>query len=591
MTFQQGSLFALLLAALVLFAWGRWRYDVVALLVLLAATVAGLVPPDQAFLGFGNPAVVTVAAVLVLSRGLSNAGITALLARFAERAGRGPLAHVALLTTTVTLLSSLMNNVGALALVLPVAVRVARRGGYSPSLLLMPIAFGSLLGGLTTLIGTPANILVSSARAAALGAPFELFDFLPVGGVAAAGGLLYLVIVGWRLIPRRASAASGEPRGGIREYLVELRVPEESKFAGRPLHEVEPLARAGAVAISLLRGDARLSPPPPRTVLRPGDGLLFECAPEALPELLRATGFLLEGERDIEADLDDGEETAMVEGVVTAGSPLVGRTVREVRLRNVHGLNLLAVARQGHRRVGRIADLRFRAGDVLLLQGGSESGLEALRTLRCLPLPEREVRLDARPSLLRAGLTFAAAVTLAATGVLSLPVAFAGAAVIFVLTGTLALREAYDAVDWPVLVLLGSMIPLGSALESTGAAALAADAILRAGRELPAWASLALLMVVTMCLSDVVNNAAVAVLMAPIALGIAGALGHSSDPYLMAVAIGASCAFLTPIGHQSNTLVMGPGGYRFGDYWRPGLPLEAVVLAISVPSLLVVWPP
>jgi di/tricarboxylate transporter len=583
--------FATLVAALVLFAGGWWRYDLVALMALLTLALAGVVPADAAFDGFGHSAVVTVAAVLVVSRGLQNAGVVELLIRPLSRVGDRPTLQVASLTALVATLSAFMNNVGALALLLPAAMRMAQEAGRPPGVLLMPLAFGSLLGGLCTLIGTPPNLIVAAARSGERTTPFAMFDFAPVGLGVALIGLVFVSLGGWRLVPRRRPAGGPEVVFSISDYLTELRVEEGSGIDGRRLGDLEHESEVEVIVVALLRGEQQLQAPSRFQPLQAGDVLLVEVDPEAIQKLCDDTGLVLAGDRDRDLALPASEEVAIVEAVLSPGSLLDGRSVGEVGLRRRFALNLLGVAREGRRVKARLRDLRLRAGDVLLLQGDKESLSDALAALDCLPLAQRSLGIGQPRRLTFALPIFAAAVGAAAAGVTEIQLAFTAAAVAMLLSGVLSLREAYEAIDWPVIVLLGAMIPVGVALETSGGAAQMAGALSGATDGLPLAASLGLLLVVAMLLSNVINNAAAAVIMVPIAVEVASRVGIAPDAHLMAVAIGASCAFLTPIGHQSNTLVLGPGGFRFADYWRMGLPLSLIVILVAVPLLLLVWAP
>ena len=587
---EQLIVFSTLFLALVLFVWGRWRYDIVALLALLAVTVTGVIPAGQAFTGFGHPAVITVAAVLVVSRGLLNSGVVNMLTRQLSRLGDHPLAQIAGLTTLVAILSGFMNNVGALALLMPVAIRMARKSGHSPSLLLMPLAFGSLLGGLTTLIGTPPNIIIATFRAETGAQPFGMFDFTPVGLGVAAAGILFIILVGWRLVPQRKGQASREELFQIENYLTEVQIGEESEIVGRPLRDLHRVPDVDVVIVGLIRNNRRRPAPSSFEILRAGDILIVEANSEDLKELVDSLDLDLIGSEKLDEEALQSREVGLIEAVVMSDSPMVGQTVRTLNLRWRHGVNLLAVARQGSRLQTGLGRTRFQVGDVILLQGPLETLQETVSALGCLPLAERGLRLGRPRQLLLAGGIFGAAIVVAAVDLLPVQVAFIIAAVAMIMTNLLSLTEAYESVDWPIIVLLAAMIPVGEALEVSGGANLIAGQALAVAGQMPPLATLAIVLVATMFLSDLVNNAAAAVLMAPIAVTIAQGLGASVDPFLMCVAIGASCAFLTPIGHQSNTLVMGPGGYRFGDYWRMGLLLEVIVVAVALPLVAWFWP-
>jgi di/tricarboxylate transporter len=615
---DQLIVFAVLTATLGLFVWNRWRYDIVALGALLVVTLAGIVPPEKAFIGLGHPAVITVAAVLVLSRGLLNSGVVDSLARHLTKVGDRPWIQVSTLTAIVALCSGFMNNVGALALFMPVAIWMSRQSGRSPSYLLMPLAFGSLLGGSLTLIGTPPNIIIAGYRREVGEAPFRMFDFLPVGLAITVAGLL-LIALCWRLIPRREQQSGDQELFEISAYLTELKVPEGSKYAGRTLHDLIVAGddEADVVVIALVRDGHHQAMPSTYEVLRDGDVLLVEADSESLKSFLDVTHLQLAAEADRKAqarekaeqdkqpeqnggrnqqtDNDDSgnsrhRERALAEAIVAPGSALIGTTATGLSLRERHGVNVLAVARQGQRLRERLGKIRFAAGDILLLQAREDQLQSTLSNLGCLPLASRGLRITAPRQVLLASSIFAFALVLIALGVVPAAIALVGAALVMVLVGLVPSGEIYKSIDMSIIVLIAAMLPIGEALETTGGSRLIADALLEIGQAASPAATVAILMVGVMLLSNVVNNAAAAVLAAPVAISLSRGMEASADPLLMAVAIGASCAFLTPIGHQSNTLVMAPGGYRFGDYWRLGLPLSGLVVLVAVPAILWIWP-
>jgi di/tricarboxylate transporter len=591
MTTPQLLASGILAATLVLFVWARWRYDVVAVLALLAVVLAGLIPTKDAFLGFAHPAVITVAAVLVISKGLQNAGIVEFVVKaIAPLRGRENL-QLATQCGVIAVLSSFMNNVGALALMLPVAIRNAYRDGYSPAKSLMPLAFASLLGGLTTLIGTPPNIIIATFRANQAGGAFGMFDFTPVGVAVAVAGLIFLVLIGWRLIPFEERKAEPDKAFAVEGYITEAEVTEDSKVVGITIFEVEELADEQVTVVGVIRKDERRLAPAGRMRLSVGDILVLRGDTDALKSAIDGAGLKLVADVEVHREDLKSKDVDLIEAVVSPDSRLIGRTPTSARLRTLHGVNLVAIARQGQRIRERLGDVRFRSGDVLLLQGPSESLPETLAELQCLPLAERSLGIGRQRRLVLAGGLFVIAIALVVAGVLPVHVAFLAVAAAFVVTNIIKPAEVYGAIDWPVIVLLAAMFPVGGALSATGTTALIAGGILHVTQGLGVAWVLLILLVGTMFLSDVINNNATAVLMAPIGLTLAQRLDVSADPFLMAVAIGASSAFLTPIGHQSNTLVMEPAGYRFGDYWRVGLPLEAVIVVIAMPMLLLVWPP
>lgn len=590
MTVEQATAFLILGLTLVLFIWGRWRYDLVAIMALLAVTLTGLVPMEDAFDGFAHPAVITVAAVLIISRGLQNAGLVDLVVK-----AIGPLRghenlQLAAQCVVIAILSSFMNNVGALALMLPVALRNAYREGYSPGKTLMPLAFCSLLGGLTTLIGTPPNIIISSFRAKAAGQSFEVFDFTPVGLAICIAGIAFLTLIGWRLIPLADRKPGAAPAFEIDDYITEATVPEGAKAAGMTVHELEKLAGDEVIIAGIIHDDQRRLVPTGYHRLRAGDALVLRGDANALKVMIDGGGLALVGDREFGREDLQSDEIDLVEAVVSPGSLLVGQSPTTSQLRTLHGINLLAVARQGVRVAERIGDFTFHAGDVLLLQGPRGEMADILSRLECLPLAERSISIGRRRRLALAAGLFVGAIALVIANIIPVHIAFVAAAAGLVITNIVRPTEVYQAIDWPVIVLLAAMFPVGGALEATGGAALAAGQILNLSHGLSAFWVLLILLVVTMGVSDLINNNATAVLMAPIALTLAERLHVNADPFLMTVAIGASCAFLTPIGHQSNTLVMEPGGYRFSDYWRVGLPLQIVICIVAMPMIMLIWP-
>ncbi|MDT3775961.1 SLC13 family permease [Nitrospira sp. MA-1] len=586
---------------LVFFIWERWRYDLVALSALLLSTLLGFVPSEEAFLGFGHPAVVTVAAVLIISRGLSNAGAVEILTRYVNVAtSSSPSIHVAVLSSLGGLISTVMNNVGALALLMPVAIQSSVEAKRSPAVVLMPLAFGTILGGMVTLIGTPPNIIVAHYRAEVAGEPFGMFDFTPVGGIMALVGILFVALVGWRFIPiARRSQNAPQDLFSIQEYLTEVEVPENSKAIGKSLSELEMATEdSDALIIGLVRGDQSIRGAAWREHIQVGDVLVLEAGPQGINKFVSTLGLKLTGTQPKEEIQDSKkappakrDEDMLLEAVVPPDrSWLVGRLAGSLKLRSRFGINLLGASRQGTPYRGRLREFRFKAGDVLLLQGEKERVLEVIGQLGCLPLAERGLQLGKPGQAWLAGGLFALALGSAMSGLASLPIALICSALGMVLLNIVSPRDVYQSVDWPVLVLLGAMIPIGQALERSGATTVLAQFLVNMMEGFPPIMLLGIIMVLTMTLSDVMNNAATAVVMAPLSVAVAQNLGVNTDPFLMAVAIGASCAFLTPIGHQNNLLVMGPGGYRFGDYWRMGLPLELLILLVSIPLLVFMWP-
>ncbi len=591
-TLEQGLLFAVIASAMVLFVWGRWRYDIVALLALLAAVYLGLVAPHDAFSGFGHPAVITVGAVLVIGRALQISGLVDHLVRLLAPASGSPLQQTAATGSLAATLSAFMNNVGALALMLPVTIRNAYRAGRSPSLVLIPLSFATLLGGLVTLIGTPPNIIIASAREQAIGVPFKMFDFSPVGLVVASLGLLYLAFLGWRFVPRdRQGKAEAMDLFRIKAYITEARVPDGSALIGTTVRDLEQSCENEVSVMAIYRGKRRLLAPASVERLWQDDILILEGDPSTLEPLLEGDKLEQTGRRDFKDEDLKSDEISVVEAVLMPNSPIEGRSMRGLRIHDRYGINLLAVAREEMAPRARLGSIRFQTGDVLLLQGESNTLQQALSAMSCLPLAGRGLRPPRRHGLYFPLGVFGLAVGAASAGLVPVHIAFVTAVAAMIVAGTLSLRDVYESIEWPVIILLGALIPIGQALETTGGTGLIAGGVVAMADELPIWAILALLMLVSMLLSDLIHNTPTAVLMAPIAISIAQILELPIDPFLMAVAVGSASPYLTPIGHQSNTLVMAPGGYRFSDYARVGAPLDVLILVTAVPMIMWVWLP
>jgi di/tricarboxylate transporter len=591
MTTQQLIISGILVLAMLMFGWGKWRYDLVAMSALVACVVTGLVTTNEAFLGFGHPAVITVAAVLIISSALRNAGVVDEVASRISHLTETPIMHIAAMTAVVTVASAFMNNVGALALLLPIALSTSQERNRSPALILMPLAFGSLLGGMMTLIGTPPNIIVASIRATETGQPFGMFDFTPVGLPIAIIGGLFITFVGWRLIPKER--LEHNPAGSLFEvgqYLTEVKVPESSSLVGKMLGETDTTQENNVEVIGVA-GKRRFAKAVRASYkIAQEDILIVRADPSELKDFIEKNGLELLSSATPAFVEPDPQNEVMVEGVVSNNSAVVGNGVEMIRRETGRTLALVGLARNGRPVTQRLRQQTFRAGDVLLLRGDTETVDQHFNTLGLWPLAKRPIDLNRTRRVAVAALIFSVAIGLGISGFVSLPIAFLLAIMAYVLTGILSPRQIYDDIDWPVIVLLAAMIPVGNALTTTGTTQLVANSLIDITDGLPIPLILGLLLVVTMLLSDVINNAATALVMAPLGIAMAKALGVSIDPFLMCVAVGASCAFLTPIGHQCNTLVMGPGGYKFTDYWRMGLPLEIIITLISVPLIMFFWP-
>ncbi|MDH4017972.1 MAG: SLC13 family permease [Xanthomonadales bacterium] len=589
---DQNILFTLLFFVFAFLIWGRWRYDLVAFSALLIAAGVGVIPVNEVFSGFGHPAVVVIALVLIVSKGLSNSGAIELLSRYLIVGSRKLGTHIGIMAGFAAVLSAVMNNVAALALLMPLDMQAAAKAKRSPALSLMPLSFASILGGMITLIGTPPNIVIAEYRASVMGEPYRMFDFAPVGIAVAIVGVAYVALIGWRLIPvARGEHDSAKELSHLGDYLAEVKVPETSKAIGQKVRDLDEItAEHETEIVGLIRRGERQPGMARRVEIRKNDILVIKAAPDGIEAIVGALGLQYARKNNTEGGVFTSDDASLLEVVVPQGARIDGRSAHSLRLMYRHGVTLLGVSRQGKRFIKRVQDLEIQAGDILLLLGNSEKLDDIANWLGCLPLAERGLQVTQRKKAGLAVLIFGSAVLLASIGALYLTVALGIAVVLMVLTGIMPLRQVYQSVEWSVIVLLGSMIPIGIALEASGGTALIASGIVNTASSLSPAAVMVILMIVTMTLSDVMNNVATAVIAAPIGVNIANALGVNPDPFLMCVAVAASCAFLTPIGHKNNTLIMGPGGYRFGDYWRMGLPLEILVIMIGAPMILWVWP-
>lgn len=597
MTRAQVLTIAILVAMIAGFLWERWRYDLVALMALIAALAAGIVPADRAFAGFANPVLPLIAAALVVSAAIGQSGAIEIIVRRLNPLMRSRDLQVGVLAGCVLLLSAFVKNIGALAIFIPAAVQVARRHSRSPSEFLMPLSFAALLGGSTTLVGTSPNILISSVRQQLSGHPFDMFDFTPVAAGVALFGAVFLAF-GWRLIPRGLRGSAGVEAFKIEDYTSELRIAAGSPFIGQTVGRVEATSGGECAITAIIRAGIGRQVPSARWKLYEGDVLVVEADSQALERLARDGKLELLGSEEApaagDADAAGGERRsdwlAVVEAVVGAGSPMIGRSAAELRLRARFGLNVLAISRQGRRNRARLRRSRLRLGDAIVFQGEADSIHESLAALGCLPLAERQLRLGRPRQLVVPLLILAAAMVVTGLELVPVAIAFVAAALALVVFGLLPVDEAYRAIDWPILILLGALIPIVEAVQTTGTAELIAHALAGLAAHVPAFAVLGALLAVTMLVTPILHHAAAVLVMGPIAASLAQLLGYRIDPFLIAVALGAGSDFLSPIGHQCNTLVMGPGGYRFGDYWKLGLPLSLLVVVLGVPLIMLVWP-
>ena len=585
-------LLIILLSTLILFVWGILRYDVVAAMGLFAAVVFHVIPFNTAFSGFSNPAVLTVGFVMIITAAINRTGIIARWVGHLQQFLRGPVSYTAVLCFVTAVLSAFMNNVGALALTMPIAIESSAKLNRSPSLILIPLAIASVLGGMTTSIGTPPNIFIAEYRQELVGHPFLMFDYSFVGLPVALAGILFIIFIGWRFLPSRSKPGlNPDEMFQMSDYIAEAVVTEHSSAVGKTIKELETITEKDVVVIGLIRSGTKRLMTRANMVLEVGDILLIEASHHELADFMSQAKLDLTPENTkVDADLLRSDDTELFECVISPGSRMEGRTSQGLHLRSRYKVNVLAVSRGGESIKKRLHHVKFRAGDVVLFQGNAEGLQATLVRLGGLPLSKREVRVGKPKRAWLPIAIFVVALVATALSVAPVQITFAMTVLCYIVLNIMPVRVIYESVDWSIIVLLAMMIPLGQALEYTGGTQLIANTLLGLGGHFTPIILLAILMIITMTLSDLMNNAATAVLMAPIAIGLAHGLHANIDPFLMCVAIGASCSFLTPISHQNNMLVMGPGGYKFYDYLRLGLPIELIVISVALPIILHVWP-
>jgi len=588
LTLHQIEALAIIAGMLGLFLSDRLRYDLVGAVALCAATLLGVVPAHKAFSGFSSPVIIIIASVLVISRCVAVSGVIDQAMRHVMPRLNSTTAQVGALTAAVTFLSAFVKNVGALAIFMPVAIQAAERRRRPASRYLMPLAFGSLIGGTITQIGTSPNILISQVREQVTGHPYRLFDYTSIGLPLSLVAIAFLS-VGWRLLPaNRRGQPSQAQRFKVEDYTTEALLPTGSSLVGATVNALEAMADHQIVVTAVIREQSHRYVPRGHWVLYADDILVLQGDPAALQPLINGGGLSLLNNEAVEelAPYNKDDDLETIEAVVSPASRLIGQTVQTLNLRSRHEVNLLA-AGGASASTARLQQRMFGAGDIVVLQGRTSRLNEALQQLELLPLAERHLSISRpRNRVLPLGIL---AVTLLAIGLrlVEVEVGFFVAATLVVLLRLITVRQAYEAIDWPVIVMLGSLIPVGEALKDTGAANLLADGLTAVAVHLPGTLAVGLVLVVSMLVTPFLHHAAAVVVMGPVAAAVAKNLGFGVDPFLMAVAFGAACDFLTPIGHQNSTLVMRPGGYRFGDYWRLGLPLTILVAIVG--TWLIVW--
>jgi di/tricarboxylate transporter len=592
MTLEIGLTLGIILVAVVLFATEKLRVDVVALIVLITVGLTGLVSPEDVFAGFANPAVITVWAVYMVSGGLFKTGVADILGRGILRlSGTSEARLIAVIMLTCGIMSGFMNNVGATAVLLPVVVGISRRTKVPVSKLLIPLAFSSLLGGELTVIGTPANILGTGILAARGLPTFEFFDFLPIGAIFLSTGVIYMLLVGRRLLPVRQAPDDELTTSQLRGYVSEVRVAEDSRVAGQTLVESRLGAEYELTVLAIERNGRLRTNLHPDTRIQAGDLLMVEGAVEKLIQARDALRLVIDAERTTELEQQlDTDKVHLVEATLAPASRMVDQTLKEIEFRNRYGFSVLAIWRHGEVITQRLRDVQLKFGDAVLLQGPRHR-MPALQEgddfLILEPVALELRRLSKAP--IAAGIM---GLVLAMVLVASVHIAMAMVvgAVLMVLTGCLTMDEAYQNVDWRTVFLVAGMLPLGMAMETTGAARFLADVLLGAVGDLGPRAVLAGIYILVALLTQPMSNAAAVVLVTPIAIDTALGMGADPRPFVLTVVLGAATSFLTPVGHKANVLVFGPGGYRFFDYTRVGALLTPILLVVAVIFVPILFP-
>ena len=587
---DQSIVFLLISTALILFIWGRIRYDLVAFIALISGAVVGVIPTQNVFSGFGHPAVVIIALVLIISRGLVRSGAVEIISSSLSNLTSGVKTHIALMGGISAALSSIVNNVAALAILMPADTQLNKKAKRKPSATLMALAFTSILGGMVTMIGTASNVVIATYRTDVLGAPYSMFDFTAVGLVVATAGVIFIAIFGWRLMPKSINSTSDATDDELREYVSNVLVTEDSPIIDNYLSYLDEICEGVDVAIlGLIRDNERLEGEGfiRNFIIHKGDLLILEGSVQGIDEFMKQTKthYISDAESDFEF-----KHTSLMEVVATPFSRSIGRNATQLSLLKLRQVSLLGISRAGKSIIHQVRNTKIQPGDVLLLHGDSAHLENAVKWMECLTLEKRDLQIPHRKKASLAITSFLIAIIASSLGYVDLPVALSLVVIFYIGTNVIPKIDVYRSINWSVIVLLGAMIPIGEALQSSGGAETLSNALIYLSYGASPVTILILMLIITMLLSAVLNNVATVLVAAPISVEIAKTLSVNPDTFLMAVAIGASCAFLTPIGHQNNTLVMGPGGYRFGDYWKLGLPLEIVITLVSIPALLYFWP-
>jgi len=581
------AIFCLLFSLLL---WGKFRYDLVAFSILIISVAIGVVPYNNAFDGFAHPATIIVALVLVVSKGLINSGAIFFIGQKISAFGKNLWGHISIIGFIGAILSAFMNNVAALALLMPIDINKARASNWPPRKTLMPLSFATILGGMATLIGTPPNIIISSIRYEHTGEPFKMFDFFPVGGITAIIGLAFVALIGWRLIPKTSqNDDAGKELIEIASYVSNLTASQNSLILGKNLHEIyEAAEKCDAAVLGIIRNSIRIDKGSRNLKIEENDQLIIDATPESLDEFRSIQKLEFPFKKD--RILAESDNYIPIEVVVTDTSRLLNTSAIKVGLAWRKATVLLGISRKGRPIRKQIRRTIIREGDMLLILVPKESFNEVINWIGCLPLAARGLNITDTSKMTAALSIFFVGLIVASVGLLKLPIVLGLVIILYCLTKIVPPREVYSSVEWPVIILLASVIPLGAALESNGTTEIIVQILTKYASSMEPWLIIAIIMIITMTLSDILNNTATTLVIAPISIQLAQTLNLNTDTFLMAVAVSASCAFLTPIGHKNNTIILGPGGYRFGDYWRMGLVLEVLIIITSIPLLLIFWP-
>ena len=581
------AIFCLLFSLLL---WGKFRYDLVAFSILIISVAIGVVPYNNAFDGFAHPATIIVALVLVVSKGLINSGAIFFIGQKISALGKSLWGHISIIGFIGAILSAFMNNVAALALLMPIDINKARASNWPPRKTLMPLSFATILGGMATLIGTPPNIIISSIRYEHTGEPFKMFDFFPVGGITAIIGLAFVALIGWRLIPKTSqNDDAGKELIEIASYVSNLTVSQNSLILGKNLHEIyEAAEKCDAAVLGIIRTSIRIDKGSRNLKIEENDQLIIDATPESLDEFRSIQKLEFPFKKD--RILAESDNYIPIEVVVTDTSRLLNTSAIKVGLAWRKATVLLGISRKGRPIRKQIRRTIIREGDMLLILVPKESFNEVINWIGCLPLAARGLNITDTSKMTVALSIFFVGLIVASVGLLKLPIVLGIVIILYCLTKIVPPREIFSSVEWPVIILLASVIPLGAALESNGTTEIIVQILTKYASSMEPWLIIAIIMIITMTLSDILNNTATTLVIAPISIQLAQTLNLNTDTFLMAVAVSASCAFLTPIGHKNNTIILGPGGYRFGDYWRMGLVLEVLIIITSIPLLLIFWP-